>query len=165
MGWEAKTFERLGASTVFMGPSEATTAMKTGVIDGGAQVYYGMAGWGLMDITKEVYETRGHYISFGLWGANMRKWKSWPEDVRQIIVQASKEVESQWIACQDKFDRKAKEKFKSKNVPIYILTDEELKQAKKLTRPVLDEWLQEVGDVGEKIFKEYKDLLKQHSRK
>lgn len=165
MGWEAKTFEALGASAVFMGPSEATTALKTGVIDGGAQVYYGMTGWGLTDITKEVFELRGHYISFGLWGANMKKWKNWPENVRQIIVQASKEVESQWITCQDEFDRKAKEQFKNKNVPIYILTDEELQQAKKLTAPVFDEWLQEVGDVGKEIFKEYNKLLKQHSKK
>jgi TRAP-type C4-dicarboxylate transport system substrate-binding protein len=158
LGWEAKTIEALGATTVFMSATEGTTSQKTGVIDGSTQTYYGMPGWGLVDITKEVVELGGHTHTLVIVGANLKKWGSWSEEVKQILLQASRKVESDWVACQQSADQQVIEQFNKMNVPIYKLTAAELEKAKELTKPVFDTWIKAVGEDGRKVIEDYQNL-------
>ena len=159
-GWEGKTMEALGASIVTMSAVEGATSQKTGIIDGATQTYYGMPGWGLMDITEQLVELRGYTHTLVIVGASTQKWNSWSKDVKDTLAKVSRDVEAGWVACQNYKDNEVVEQFKKKGVTTYRITDAELQKAKQITKPVIDNWLTATGANGKKVYDEYLAITK-----
>jgi len=159
-GWEGKSIEALGATTVTMSTPEGSTSQKSGVIDGTTQTYYAMPGWGLMDITEETVELRGYTHTLVIVGASLQKWNSWSKEVKDAMLKVSRDVEASWVGCQTEKDNEVVEQFKKKGATIYRITDAELQKAKQLTRPVIDAWLAATAPDGKKVLDEYLAITK-----
>lgn len=160
IGWEARTVEALGATTISVAVAEAATSQKTGIIDGSTQTYYAMPGWGLMDATKQAVELRGYTHTLVVLGASTQKWNAWPQPVKDAMARVSRNIESSWVDCQTQKDDEIVAQFKKQGVSIYRISDRELARAKEMVKPVFDKWLAAVGPNGKKVLDQYNALMK-----
>ena len=160
LGWEARTLEALGATTISVAIAEVATSQRTGIIDGSTQTYYAMPGWGLMDATKQAIELRGYTHTLVVLGASTQKWKAWPQSVRDTMAAVSRTVESSWVDCQSQRDEEIVSQFRKQGVPVYRISDSELERARQMVKPVFDKWLAAVGPSGAKVLDQYNALMK-----
>ena len=160
LGWEARTLEALGATTISVAIAEVATSQRTGIIDGSSQTYYAMPGWGLMDATKQAIELRGYTHTLVVLGASTQKWNSWPQAVRDTMKTVSRSIESSWVDCQAERDEQIVAQFKKQGVSIYRISDRELDTERQMVKPVFDKWLAAVGPNGRKVLDQYNALMK-----
>lgn len=159
IGWEGRTLEALGSSIVTVSPAEVATSQNTGIIDGSTQTYYGMPGWGLTDVTRQVVELRGYTHTLVVLGAATTAWESWSDEVRGAVSEISREIEGRWIACQTEADDAVREEMLSAGVSIYRISDEELETARERSSVVLDAWLASTGDAGQRLMDQYEEII------
>ncbi len=89
------------------------------------------------------------------------KWNSWPEDVRKVLTGAAKENKLASPGGAINYEQLEAELlpfYKKKGVTAVYPTKEEAKAFQQAIRPVVDWWVEQVGeDVGRKALK-YTDL-------
>lgn len=159
IGWEARTVEALGATVVTIAPAEVATSQNSGIIDGSTQTYYGMPGWGLMDVTRQVVELRGYTHTLVVLGASTTAWESWSDDVRAAVSEVSREIEGRWVACQNDADEAVIAQLQASGASIYRISDDELATARERTSVVLDAWLAATGESGARVMEQYRALM------
>jgi TRAP-type C4-dicarboxylate transport system substrate-binding protein len=82
----------LGASPVTIRPPEIYTAMERGVVDGYMWPNAGVISWGLQEVTKYVIRP-GVFQMEPATLISMKKWKTIPPDLQEIILEEIKDVE------------------------------------------------------------------------
>ncbi len=82
----------LGASPVTIRPPEIYTAMERGVVDGFMWPNAGVISWGLQEVTKYVIRP-GVFQMEPATLISMKKWKTIPPDLQNILLEEIKDVE------------------------------------------------------------------------
>ena len=92
------------------------------------------------------------------------KWNSWPEDVRKVLMDTAKEWEGKYVAGKGSIVGDAPLEsvimpfYEKKGMKTILLNKSETEAFDKAIRPVVDWWVEQVGeDVGRKALK-YTDL-------
>jgi TRAP-type C4-dicarboxylate transport system substrate-binding protein len=69
---------------------------------------------------------------------NKDYWDSLPADVQQVINESAKEALRYQRSITAELERKAGEKFEAQGIKVHRLSEEELAEYKRKTRPVWD---------------------------
>ena len=165
IGWEAKTLEALGATGLAVPAAEGAPSVLSGVLDGITMVYWGIEPWGMLDVVNEIVETGGHQYTLLMLGVNPKTWNSLPEDIQELMIEVAAEAEVNFVEAQIRLDDEWRQYFIDKGAKVLILPPEEVQRAKEITAPVIDEWLEARGEIGEVFWSEYSALLSAYSPK
>jgi len=159
---EAKVIQALGAVPVTLPSAEVPQALQRGVVDGVVMNPWTASGRGVEEFCKYQlvlplsFQTVAYYV---LWD----KWNSWPEDVRKVLTDVAKEWGGKAIAPGGVINDEQLEKevipfYEKKGMKSIYPTKEEAAAFQQAIRPVVDWWVEQVGeDVGRKALK-YTDL-------
>ncbi|UOM33296.1 TRAP transporter substrate-binding protein DctP [Acuticoccus sp. I52.16.1] len=131
-GLEAKWFESLGASPVFMGGSEIYTALSTGVLD--AARWSSPAG-----LYKSSYhEVAKYYLSNSpmpvpnnFYAMNLELWESLPDDLKAIIDNAAMTSSLKYLSLAALTDADALAKMQEAGVEVTTIPAEEWAEMQK----------------------------------
>jgi len=156
---EAKIIQVLGGVPVTLPSAELPQALQRGVVDGALQNPWTASGRGTEEFCKYMLvlplsgQTTPYYV---LWD----KWNSWPEDVRKVLADAAKEWEGKYIGMEGavikdaQLERDVIPFYAKKGMKAVYPTKEEAKAFQKAIKPVVDWWVEQVGeDVGRKALK------------
>ena len=157
---EAKVIQALGAVPVTLPSAEVPQALQRGVVDGVLMNPWTAGGRGVEEFCEYmlVLPLSGQGAAcYVLWD----KWNSWPEDVRKVLTGAAKEnklVSPGGAINYEQLEAELLPFYKKKGVTAVYPTKEEAKAFPQAIRPVVDWWVEQVGeDVGRKALK-YTDL-------
>ena len=151
---EAKIIQAMGASPVTMSSADIPQALQRGVIDGVLMNPWTAQGRGIEEFCKYMLVYPMSYVNtpvYVLWN----KWNGWPEDVRKALMSAAIEWESRYIGSSGSIIND--DQLLSELIPFYekkgmkplYLTEEEVMAFDKAIKPVIDWWVDRVGeDVG-----------------
>ena len=148
----------LGGNPTPVSWGELYTSMQQGVVDGMDQVV------NLVDVGKfaEVckYITLDAHIYDPLFISIQESYfQSLPKDLQQVITDAAREMA--WIATGVMMywnDIESLENIKKQGMQVYIPTDEEIDQFRKLAQPAVLEYLKK--DIGEEWLNKFLDAVK-----
>ncbi len=90
--WRVRMFQTYGANPTPMAFSEVFVALRTGVLDGQENPYTNILAGKFQEVQKFLSET-SHVYTPSFPSASLRRWNTWPEEVRAAILQAAKEVQ------------------------------------------------------------------------
>lgn len=120
----AKLVEALGGTTVFVPTGEVYTAMERGTFDGALslQELY----WAYKLYEKGKYMT-DYFYNGGVmpYFVSMKTWNKLPQDVQQVMLDASKEIQDEWFSTQVEFDKLIEKTLLDGGVEIITLTPDE----------------------------------------
>jgi len=114
----------LGASPVNMTPGDVYSAMERGVVEGYGWPAYGIADFGWDELTEYVVDP-GFYQVDCLGLINVDTWNKLPQDVQDIITQASIETEAEMADHFDKIAKEDREQLIDGGIEVVQLSDEE----------------------------------------
>ncbi len=138
-------------SPVTMVPGDVYTALERGVIDGYGWTDHGIADWGWESLTNYVIKP-GFYQVDTLGLINLDKWNSLPDDVKEILVEAAKEVEKEMVGYYDKILKEDRQILADNGVEVVTLSDEEAKIYVDMAyEAVMNEVLRTSPEYGERI--------------
>lgn len=109
--WRVRMFQAYGANPTPLAFSEVFVALRTGVLDGQENPYTNILAGKFQEVQKYLTES-SHVYTPSFPTASMRRWQSWPEEVRKAILDAGKEVQP-WT-----YDVAAKEEQETKDALI-----------------------------------------------
>lgn len=90
--WRVRMFQTYGANPTPMAFSEVFVALRTGVLDGQENPYTNILAGKFQEVQKFLSET-SHVYTPSFPTASLRRWNTWPEEVRAAILQAAREVQ------------------------------------------------------------------------
>ncbi|MFN2645913.1 MAG: TRAP transporter substrate-binding protein [Burkholderiales bacterium] len=93
--WRVKMFQAYGANPSPMKFSEVFTALQTGVMDGQENPFAQIASAKFYEVQKYLSLT-GHVYSPAYLAVGLKKWNSFPADVRKTLDATAKEVQA-WV--------------------------------------------------------------------
>ena len=93
--WRVKMFQAYGANPSPMKFSEVFTALQTGVMDGQENPFAQIASAKFYEVQKYLSLT-GHVYSPAYLAVGLKKWNSYPADVRKVLDSTAKEVQA-WV--------------------------------------------------------------------
>lgn len=144
---EMIALKKLGANPVAMPISELSISLQKGVVHGAITPYAALKTHKLIEMVKYITEINmsGSLMCVLM---NKRKWKSLPDDVKQIIDQASGK-EMGMIAAKA-FDQEDLENIASAKGKIEIqkLSDAEKKKIRKKITIMYSDWIEKVSKKG-----------------
>ncbi|MBL0713202.1 MAG: TRAP transporter substrate-binding protein DctP [Desulfosarcina sp.] len=149
---DSKTATTFGSSPVRMPSAEAYMALKRGLVDG-IMAYSGtIAGRRLDEILK--YCTVG---SFGnmhvLILTTQKRWESWPENVRKIMMEAARKYETNMYETTTKYTKNLFE-TRFKNIEVINLNNKEKDDFRNCLSQTYSWWIDTVGkSEGEEALK------------
>ena len=156
---EAKIIQVLGGVPVSLPSAELPQALQRGVVDGALINPWTSGGRGVEEFCKYMLvlplsgQSGAYYV---LWD----KWNSWPEDVRKVLTDAAKEWGGKFIAKEgavfrdEQLERDLIPLYAKKGMKAVYPTKEDAKAFQKAIKPVVDWWVEQVGeDVGRKALK------------
>jgi tripartite ATP-independent transporter DctP family solute receptor len=154
------TFRSLGANPVSMNWGEAVTAFQQGTVDGQENPVVAVI------IPYKIYEmhkyiTIWHYtIDPLILGMNANLWKSFSREDQKLLKEAAEEA-TVWQRKQARKgledSNEAIELLKKNGMDVTILSRDEKKDFKKLTKPVYEKW---VGKIGKNLVSLAEEELK-----
>ena len=154
----SKVLKEIGAVPVSMPSAEIAQSLQRGIIDGVVINPWSFPMYGVVDLCKYMLVAPFSGISaplFVLWD----KWKSWPEDVRRVLMEAAEMYDVNFIAPEGGV---RDEQVKNTLLPAYekyglkaiYPTKETKAEFRNMQKPLFDWWVKEVGeDVGRKALK------------
>ena len=156
---EAKVIQALGAAPVTMPSAELPQALQRGVVDGALINPWTASGRGTEEFCKYMtaypfaFQSTPIYV---LWD----KWNSWPADVRKVLADTAREWEPKYAAEEGalitdaQLERDVVPLYEKKGMKTILLNENEEEAFDKATEPVIDWWVEQVGeDVGKKALK------------
>jgi TRAP-type C4-dicarboxylate transport system substrate-binding protein len=103
----------IGASPLTMPPTDIYTAMERGVVDGFMWARFGVASWGLQEVTKFTIDPGVFQIEPATM-INLDRWKKIPKDLQELLMEVMQEYEYigsmrglMIVAMEDKLREKA----------------------------------------------------------
>jgi TRAP-type C4-dicarboxylate transport system substrate-binding protein len=155
---EAKVIQTLGAVPVTMPSAEVGQALQRGVVDGVLLTPFTAKGNMVDEFCKYVLVYPLTNMDTPVYVLH-DKWEKWPENVRQVLMDAAIAWEPRYIggkgaiANDDVFDDLIGGFIEKGVTPIYP-SEENADAFAKATRPVVDWWVKQVGeDVGREALK------------
>jgi len=155
---EAKVIQILGAVPVTMPSAEVGQALQRGIVDGVLLTPITAKGRGVHEYCKYVLVYSLTNMDTPVYVLR-DKWEKWPENVRQVLMEAAIAWEPRYIGGKDAIANDDVYAdlinfFKEKGVtPIYP-SEKNADAFVKATRPVVNWWVKQVGeDVGKKALK------------
>ncbi len=125
-GLEAKWYEKMGATPVFMGGGDIYTALATGTID--AARWASPAG----NKNNSYHEVAKYYVQpspmpvpNNFFAVNMAAWKQLPDDLKAILNEAAVASSIDYLARSAMSDAKAMQEMQAAGVQISVIPDEE----------------------------------------
>ena len=159
-GMSAMLFQKLGASVVVLPGGEVYSALDKGVIEA--------ADWGTPSMNQRMgffqvakfFNYPGfHSMAMGDFTVNKKEWDKLPEDIKQILITATRE----W--CWDTIERvaiddlKAVKEMQAQGVTPVTWSDEDLAKVREVVVGVWDEWGQK-SPMSKKVIDSQKEWLK-----
>jgi TRAP-type C4-dicarboxylate transport system substrate-binding protein len=162
-GMAAKIVTALGGVPVAMPMGDTYDALSRGVVDGSMAPQESLQGWKWGEVVKYTIENFGSSYSTGMFVVmNKDKWNSLPADVQGIIEQVNEE----WIDRQgktwDEIDKEGRDFTLELGNKIVPLSKEEDARWAKAVRPILDDYVKNMGDKGlpgAEVLKFYLDTI------
>jgi TRAP-type C4-dicarboxylate transport system substrate-binding protein len=149
--WRVRMFQAYGANPTPMAFSEVFVALRTGVLDGQENPYTNILAGKFQEVQKYLTES-AHVYTPSFPTASMRRWNSWPEDVRKLVLEAAGEVQP-WtyeLAAKEEKDTKEalikggmqfnvadRESFVKASEPVYEMFAKEVPGGRQLIDDVL----------------------------
>lgn len=136
------TFTALGANPTQMSWADAQPALASGAVDGQENPLAIFVA-AKMDKLNQKYITAWNYMNDPLvFVVNKDVWNSWTPEDREIVRKAAIEAGQKEIALARK---PVEDKILAMGVGISTLTPAQLAEFKKVTKPVYDKWVSQVG--------------------
>ena len=142
---DARALQLLGGSPTGMPSSELYLAFDRGVIDATPRPL-------LTGIGRNLYEV-AKYLSIANFGIdvsvltiNRKKWESLPPDLQEIIRKAAHQRDQEQFERVNAFVDQALTRYQQAGVAINRIEPAQLDEMRKLTRPAIDEWSEQVDN-------------------
>ncbi|WP_375748612.1 TRAP transporter substrate-binding protein DctP [Vibrio sp. HN007] len=151
--------KELGGSPTPIAWPEVYTALSTGVVDGTKN--------GIVDIVQNKFHESldylildGHAYMGGAWVFNDMKFKSMPNELKQVLVDGI-DAQNQYLRAYPKHrEFSAYEEFRKADGTIYNPTAEEKAKFQAKTAPVKDYFLSTAGDEGKAWLERFQSEIK-----
>ncbi|WED24849.1 TRAP transporter substrate-binding protein DctP [Vibrio sp. JC009] len=151
--------KQLGGSPTPISWPEVYTALSTGVVDGTKN--------GIVDIVQNKFHESldyivldGHAYMGGAWVFNNMKFKSMPDELKQVVVDGI-DAQNQYLRSYPKHrEYTAYEEFKKANGKIYNPTAAEKAEFQKAAAPVRDYFLANSGSTGKEWLDRFQNEIK-----
>lgn len=148
-GLSAKVVKALGGVPVAMPQPETYEALRKGVVDGTFGPIETLKGWKHAEVIRYTTDCRSiGYTTAMFVVMNKNKWDSLPPDVKKAFEDTSRE----WIQVHantwDELDDEGLQYTKTMDNEIIRLSSGENEAWVKAVRPVIDEYVREVGSKG-----------------
>jgi tripartite ATP-independent transporter DctP family solute receptor len=134
---EIEVAKALGMSPTPIAWGETYTAMQQGTVDGEGNTFSLLCDAKHDEVIKYAVDSRHNY-SMHILMMNKDYWDSLPADVQQVINESAKEALRYQRSITAELERKAGEKFEAQGIKVHRLSEEELAEYKRKTRPVWD---------------------------
>lgn len=157
-GLEAKWYEKMGATPVFLGGNEIYTALATGVI--GAARWASPAG----NAANSFHEVAKFYVQpspmpvpNNFFAVNAAAWKKLPADLQAILQEAAVASSLEYLALADMQDAAAMQKMQKAGVKVSTIPPEEYAKMEAIARSLWREYAKEGGlaEKGVKLLNAY----------
>ena len=140
-GMESEIFSKLGAAPVVMPFGEVFSAMTTGVVDGcDAGTITLNKSLGLYDISKYVTYPGFHSMPSDHLAINLKKWKSLPDDLKQVMQVSLAAVASELYQQFDAADHQIVAEIKAKGITVNDWSREDRLTFRKTAQEVWKDW-------------------------
>lgn len=148
----------LGAVPVSIASAEVPTSLQRGVIDGAITSALSVNDWKLYDFAHY-----GLMINFAMGHQfvliNLSEFDSLPKDVQDILNKKGQEWFGKYKELTPQFEAEARANLVKQGVQLFELSEADLEAAKKLMRPMWDEWAEKNGPLAQKMLKQISDVL------
>jgi TRAP-type mannitol/chloroaromatic compound transport system substrate-binding protein len=153
VGVAGPVMSQLGAAVTPLPTAEVYPALEKGVIDfadrGGLAANYDA---GLYEVAKYIILPGFHQPTTATcYVANMNAWNKLPDDIKAIVVAASREASAEMFQQSLVQDMIALEKFKEKGIEVIYLPEAEVKKIRQLAVEVWKSYAAK-SDTAQKIF-------------
>jgi TRAP-type C4-dicarboxylate transport system substrate-binding protein len=147
-GTGAEVLKRLGAVPVGMPQSEAPEAIQKGVVKGNVSSMEILKDFNFAAYLPYATEANLFVVSFAV-VMNKDKWNSLPEDVKKVM-EGLKREQAEWTGTYvDNHVKEALQWAKEKyNHQLFKLPPEDIEEIKRLTRPMIDDYIKRVTAQG-----------------
>ena len=160
-GMTAMLMQKLGASVVVLPGGEVYSALDKGVINTSDWATPSMNNrMGLYEVAKYTNYPGFHSLPFGDFTVNMQEWNKLPDDIKAILVSATRE----W--CWDSYERiavedlKVVQELKNQGVEVIQWSDEDLRKVRMASRDIWDEFAKK-SPMTKKVLDSQKAWLKE----
>ncbi|MCS7280271.1 MAG: TRAP transporter substrate-binding protein [Desulfobacterota bacterium] len=147
-GTGAEVLKRLGAVPVAMPQSEAPEAIQKGVVKGNVSSMEILKDFNFAAYLPYATEANLFVVSFAV-VMNKDKWNALPEDVKKVMEDLRRE-QAEWTATY--VDNHVKEALKwareNYNHQLFKLPPEDIEEIRRLTRPMIDDYIRRVTAQG-----------------
>lgn len=144
---QAEMMRLVGGSGVTITPAEVIPALQRGVVDGAFTAAVPALDWKFNEVTKYAYMmslTLAHQAIV----VNQAALKALPDDLRQTLLDKTREWAPKYRAELLAADRDARKTLAEKGVTLRDATPEEVAKLRAVTKPIADEWAGKVSQVG-----------------
>ncbi len=147
-GFFDKIALRYGISPISIASPEIYEATQRGVCDGLLLSFASVKGYRVNELEK--YHTYGLRMGAqpNTYIINEKKWQSLPNDVKDIVIQASKEASVWYGETWDKEQKALAELYEKEGMVITRISGEELKVWTKPIRGIEEDWLNDMEKRG-----------------
>ncbi len=152
-----KFIESLGGAPTLISGSEQYVAYQRGTVDAGMTGVSGVKSRKLWEVMDTITVTNHADIEFVV-VVNERFWQSLPKDQQAIIATAARNAEAHVRDEMANIEAEAYAAAKKAGMAVAELSEAEVDSWKAATKPVLDSYLAESGDLGAQIYKAAMDL-------
>jgi len=150
-----KLFEAIPVSIT---SAEVVPSLQRGVIDGAITSALSVSDWRMYDVLSY-----GLLIDFQIANQmvmmNMDEFNKLPKDLQKLFMEKSKEWYLRLKKATPEYEMQARENLLKNKIQFTHLSPSDMDKARKLMRPVWDEWLSKSGPVAEKLYKEVSKIL------
>lgn len=145
-GLEAKWYESMGATPVFMGGGEVYTGLATGVID--AARWASAAGNynnSFQEVAKYYVRPSPLPVPNNFFAVNKRAWESLPDDLKAILSEAAVASSFDYLALGAMEDAKAMQKMIAAGVQVSTIPEDQWLQMEQAARDLWRQYEKEGG--------------------
>lgn len=142
-----KTF---GASPSFLGADEVYTGLQRDTIDGATSGTTAMLQRNYFEVADYLSISDYSSVEFLLM-ANKEFMDGLPDATKDLLMEESRDAED-WIRDQaEEEDVNSAEKLEDEGMEVYEVPDDEVEKWKDASAPVRDVYIEDAGDIGEKL--------------
>lgn len=152
-----KFIETLGGSPTLISGSEQYLAYQRGTVDAGMTGISGVKSRKLWQVMDHITVTNHADIEF-LVLINETVWQGLSDGHRNIIQTAARNAEAHVRDAMADMEASAYAAAKNEGMGVTVLTDEEVAAWRAATKPVLDGYLEESGELGAEVAKAARSL-------
>jgi len=147
-----KFIETLGGAPTLISGSEQYVAYQRGTVDAGMTGVSGVKSRKLWEVMDTITVTNHADIEFVV-VANEKFWQSLSAEEREIVTRAARNAEEHVRNEMARIEADGFAAAKENGMAVVELTDAEVAAWRKATQPVLESYLAESGELGQRIYK------------